>query len=514
MLLRLSDVVRVKIDNRKIEVAAGSTILDAAEKLGIEVPTMCFMKGCEALTSCMVCLVEVAGREDFLPACGTIVEDGMSIMTDTELVREARKTALELLLSDHAGDCMGPCQVACPAKMDIALMIRQIAAGRLDDAIVTVKRDIALPAVLGRICPAPCEKVCRRGALDEAVSICLLKRYVADVDLESDRPYVPVCEPAKNKTVAIVGAGPGGLAAAYYLLQAGYSCTVFDEHEKPGGMLRYGVPEDKLPRDVLDAEIAIIEKLGATFRLKTSIDSDREPADLHKDFDAVVLATGGARVSMLDARSLVRDGGHGGVGKQSGGRPMAVRAVAAGKAAALVVSRSLLRQTATGPAKPFNTSLGRLREEEVENLGAVFAQQRRITPVDSGTGFTDSQGRAEAGRCMHCDCRKAQSCKLRRYARQYGARARRYGGERRLFEQQPVKARTGDVIYEPGKCIDCGLCIQIASQAGEKIGLSFTGRGFDVRVAVPFEHPVAEGLEGCTEKCVAACPTGALAFKD
>ena len=511
MLLRLSDVVRVKIDNREIEVAAGSTILDAAEKLGIEIPTMCFMKGCEALTSCMVCLVEVAGREDFLPACGTIVEDGMSIRTDTEQVREARKTALELLLSDHAGDCMGPCQVACPAKMDIALMIRQIAAGRLDDAIVTVKRDIALPAVLGRICPAPCEKVCRRGALDEAVSICLLKRCVADIDLESDRPYVPVCEPAKNKTVAIGGAGPGGLAAAYYLCQGGYSCTVFDEHEKPGGMLRYGIAEDKLPRDVLDAEIAGIEKLGATFRLKTRIGGDRDPADLHKDFDAVVLATGGARVWMLDAGCSMLDGG---VGKQSGGRPMAVRAVAAGKAAALAVSRSLSGQTATGPAKPFNTSLGRLKEEEVENLRAVFAEERRITLVDSRAGFTDSQGRAEAGRCMHCDCRKAQSCKLRHYARQYGARARRYGGERRLFEQQPVKAQKGDVIYEPSKCINCGLCIQIASQAGEKIGLSFTGRGFDVRVAVPFEHSVAEGLQSCAEKCVAACPTGALAFMD
>jgi len=513
MLLRLSDLVRVKIDNREVEVAAGSTILDAAEKLGIEIPTMCFMKGWEALTSCMVCLVEVAGREDFLPACGTIVEDGMSIRTDTEQVREARKTALELLLSDHAGDCMGPCQAACPAKMDIALMIRQITAGRLDDAIVTVKRDIALPAILGRICPAPCEKVCRRGSLDEAVSICLLKRYVADVDLESDRPYVPACEPAKNKTVAIVGAGPGGLAAAYYLLQGGYGCTVFEEHEKPGGMLRYGVAEDKLPRDVLDAEIAIIEKLGVRFRLKTSVGGDREPADLHKDFDAVVLATGGARVSMLDAGCSMLDGGRGGVGEQAGVRPMAVRAVAAGKAAALAVSRSLSGQAA-GPAKPFNTSLGRLREEEVENLGAIFAEERRITPTDSGAGFTDSQGRAEAGRCMHCDCRKAQSCKLRRYAREYGARSRRFGGERRLFEQQPVKTQKGDVIYEPGKCIDCGLCIQIASQAGEKLGLSFMGRGFDVRVAVPFERPIAEGLEGCAEKCVTACPTGALALKD
>ncbi|MHC4664732.1 MAG: FAD-dependent oxidoreductase, partial [Planctomycetota bacterium] len=242
---------KVFVDHREVEVDNGTTILDAAGNIGIEIPTMCFLKGQKPLTSCMVCVVKASGFDKLVPACATIVEAGMRIETDCQEVHEARKAALELLLSEHVGDCIGPCQVTCPAGMNIPLMIRQIEAGDLREAIATVKKDIALPAVLGRICPAPCEKACRRVAFDEAVSICLLKRYAADVDLESAEPHSPVCKRSQNKRVAIVGAGPAGLAAAYYLLQDGYSCTIFDEHEEPGGMLRYGVPRENLPIDIL-----------------------------------------------------------------------------------------------------------------------------------------------------------------------------------------------------------------------------------------------------------------------
>jgi len=182
---------RLFIDNREVEVDEGATILDAANKLAIDIPTMCFLEGCSPSTSCMVCVVKVEGRPSLLPACGSIAEEGMRVQTDSELIRDTRKAALELLLSDHLGDCMGPCHVTCPAKMDIPLMIRRIAAGKLRDAIATVKTDIALPAVLGRICPKPCERACRRAGIDEAVSICLLKRYVADVDLHSPKALYP-----------------------------------------------------------------------------------------------------------------------------------------------------------------------------------------------------------------------------------------------------------------------------------------------------------------------------------
>ena len=128
---------KLTIDNKNVQVDNGATVLDAAEKLGIQIPTMCYLKGCNALTSCMLCVVKINDSNRLLPACGTIAQESMKVVTDSEEIREARKAALELLLSDHAGDCIGPCQAACPAHMNIPLMIRQIAAGKLRDAIET-----------------------------------------------------------------------------------------------------------------------------------------------------------------------------------------------------------------------------------------------------------------------------------------------------------------------------------------------------------------------------------------
>ncbi len=122
---------KITIDNREVEVEAGTTVLDAAQKLGISIPTLCYLRGHEATTSCMVCVVKLAGANGLVPACGTVVRDGMRVESDSEEVREARKAALELLLSDHVGDCVGPCQMGCPAHMNIPQMIRQIAAGDL-----------------------------------------------------------------------------------------------------------------------------------------------------------------------------------------------------------------------------------------------------------------------------------------------------------------------------------------------------------------------------------------------
>jgi ferredoxin len=513
------------IDNRQVQVEDGATILDAARKLGIEIPTMCFRKGYEASTSCMLCVIKVDGQASLVSSCGTAAKDGMRVETDCQEVRRARRAALELLLSDHAGDCMGPCQVTCPARMNIPLMIRQIAAGKLADAIATVKKDIALPAVLGRICPAPCERACRRAALDDAVSICLLKRYVADVDLESRNPYSPDCASARDKSVAIVGAGPAGLAAAYYLQQAGYGCTVFDEQEKPGGMLRYGVPEQDLPRDVLDKEVALIEKLGVKFRSGTRIGAKLSIGDLHRDFDAVFVAVGELKPG--DAESMGLEAGSRGIAADSttyqtnlpgvfaGGdavrkRKLTVRAVADGKEAAVSISQYLSGQTVTGPAKAFNTRIGKLQDSEKQEFAACAGNKPRVNLPKDTDGFTGEQACEEAARCLHCDCRKAENCKLRQYSREYEARPGRYKGTRRSFVQL---ASHPEVIYEPGKCINCGLCIQIAAEAGEKLGLAFIGRGFDVRVAVPLDRSIAEGLAHSAAKCVAACPTGALAFK-
>ena len=228
---------------------AGSTILDAAERLGIEIPTLCFSRQCEPSTSCLVCLVKLLPSGRMVPACATPVTEDMQVESETDEIHAVRRSTLELLLSDHLGDCVAPCSFGCPAQMNIPQMLRQIAAGELREALVTVKADIAMPAVLGRICPAPCEKVCRRGNLDGAIAICELKRIVADVDLASAAPYLPPCRPASGKRVAIVGGGPAGLAAAYYLAQGGHACTIFDDTDTLGGMFGREIPAEKLPRE-------------------------------------------------------------------------------------------------------------------------------------------------------------------------------------------------------------------------------------------------------------------------
>jgi len=520
-------VPKLRIDNREVAVESGHTILDAARKLGIHIPTLCFRQGQEPNASCMVCVVKLKGQPHLVPACATRAEDGMEVESETPEVHQARRRSLELLLGDHLGDCEAPCQSACPAHMDIPRMIRQIAAGSLRDAIATVKADIPLPAVLGRICPAPCEKVCRRAAADEAVCICLLKRYAADADLASVEPYLPDRRSGNGKRVGIVGAGPAGLSAAYYLLQEGYSCTLLDEHDQPGGALRYGVDEAKLPREVLDAEIETIHRLGAEFRLGVRVGAGPSVAGLQSDFDALLIAVGQVGADQVAALELetspagiridrntyqTSTAGVFAAGDAVRARRLAVCAVADGKGAAAAIDQHLSGREVTGAARPFTTRMGRLEKDEIQTLLAGASRAGRIRPAQGrGAGFAGAEAAAEAHRCLHCDCRKATDCSLRRYAAAYAARPGHYKGQRRRFEQFREHPQ---VIYEPGKCISCGLCVQIAAKAGEPFGLAFIGRGFDVRVAVPFRRSLAEALGKAAAECVAACPTGALAFKE
>ncbi len=517
---------KLSIDNKQIEVPDGWTILDAAEKAGIEIPKMCFLKPYKATTSCMVCVVRLADSDALVPACGWVVQDGMIVDTKSEVVTQSRKAALELLLSDHLGDCIGPCQTACPAQMNIPLMIRQIAAGQYKQALKNVKQDIAMPAVLSRICSAPCEKACRRGQIDEAVSVCLLKRFVADVDLQSQQPWRPECKDLCGKTVAVIGAGPAGLSAAYYLRQSGYQCTVFDDHDKAGGMLRYGIDEDVLPPDILDSEIKTLMDCGIEFKGNVTIGKDIPFDRLRKEFDSVFIAIGkppknsGQLFGLpINEKGIVIERNTYETaleGVFAGGdivrnRRQAVRSVADGKEAAIAISQVLKGQAVSGQRHRFNSRFGKLKDGEKDPVifGASVGQR---TEADSKTGLTAQQAQIESQRCLHCDCRKADNCKLRDIAERYGAKSTRYKDpDRKLFVQNTEHDL---IVYEPGKCIACGLCLQIAAESGEEIGLSFINRGFDVRVDVPFGRPMNVSLLKSAEKCVNCCPTGALALKD
>jgi len=518
-------MIRLTIDNRLVEVEIGATILDAARKLGIEIPTMCWRKEYSPSTSCMVCVVRVNGSQSLVPSCATKAVYGMQVESQSEVINAARRTAIELLLSDHAGDCEGPCQIGCPAEMEIPLMIRQIAAGKLSEAFQTVKRDIALPATLGRICPAPCEKVCRRRQKDSAVSICLLKRYVADVDLASGNPFVPDCAKSVGKTVAVVGAGPAGLAAAYQLAQKGFTVTVYESESRAGGGLLTEELKDRLPQDVVNAEVMTLLKTG--FKLVTGLRAgvDISWAKIRSKADAVFLAMGGIeekdaaelgievkaqtivinRVTYQTSVPGIFAGGNAAGAK----RRLAVRAVADGKEAAESIAQFLTEQEVTGVEKPFNCRMGKLSPENLQRFTASADPAEQVTQVDMDKGFTDDQAVAEARRCLRCDCRKNDACLLRGWAQVLWAKAVAYDCSRREFQQD---ASSAVVIYESGKCIDCGLCIQVAHKYREELGLSFIGRGFTVRVAVPFGGTIAEGLKQAGREAAKVCPTGAISL--
>ena len=134
------------IDGRPVSVPAGTTILSAARKLGLAVPTLCHVEGFEPSASCFLCAVKIEGRPNLWPSCATPAAEGMVVINDSEEVRAARKTSLELLLSDHAGDCIGPCRTGCPARLDIPNFIERISAGDHDKAAEIVTDDLTLPA--------------------------------------------------------------------------------------------------------------------------------------------------------------------------------------------------------------------------------------------------------------------------------------------------------------------------------------------------------------------------------
>lgn len=284
--------MKLTIDGRDVTVEPGTTVLEVARRLGIRIPTLCHVDGFEPSASCFLCAVQVEGRATLSPSCAMPASDGMIVHTNTADVRASRKMALELLLSDHAGDCVGPCMTGCPARFDIPGFLTHVAAGGDRRSAEIASDFLTLPASLGRICPRLCEQRCHRCDSGQSLAVGALHRFAADRDLATGAPYVPHVEPPTGKRVAIVGAGPAGLTAAYHLLRRGHGAVLLDAHDAPGGMLRYGIPEFRLPRDVPDQEIGVIRALGGEFRMRQRIGADVSLEELRRNFDAVFLAIG------------------------------------------------------------------------------------------------------------------------------------------------------------------------------------------------------------------------------
>ncbi|HNR69968.1 MAG TPA: FAD-dependent oxidoreductase [Verrucomicrobiota bacterium] len=677
--------IAIHIDGRPVSVPPGTTILGAARQLGIAIPTLCHVEGFEPSASCFLCAVQIEGRPNLWPSCATPVAPGMAVITNSAEVRAARKTALELLLSDHAGDCVAPCHTGCPAGLDIPGFIARIAAGDNAASARLVTDGLTLPASLGRVCPRLCEQHCRQCDVTEALSIRNLHRFSADYQRQAKSPPPPADPPAPptGRRVAIVGAGPAGLAAAHHLLGQGHAVALFDAHSQPGGMLRYGIPAFRLPRQVLDAEIQAIRALGAEFHLGRRLGRDLALDNLRRDFDAVFLAigaqgsrslgcpgeelatsalefletiadgfppaidgdvivVGGGNTAMDASRCAVRLGARSvrvlyrrtrrempclmeeveaaeaegvqveflvaparlerkegklnlicqrmelgppdasgrarpvpvpgsefalpatcviaaigqhvktdgldhsqlalskwgiaadpktlatnlpGVfagGDAVSGPDLAVRAVAAGKLAAVAIHQYLAGQKVVGTPPLASVMMGKLSEAELAVLLRDIEQAprapmphlpleaRRTTFDEVELGFSLETATRESRRCLGCGCGKAVPCRLRQVATEYGVDPQRFVGERRLFTRDTSHP---DIIFEPGKCILCGACLQVAAQAGEELGLSFAGRGFQVSVAPPFHRPVAEALRQSGRRAAEVCPTGAIMLK-
>ena len=229
----------------------GQTILEVARENDIFIPTLCYDERTKIYGSCGLCMCEVDGNPKLCKACATEIAPGMIVNTNTERVIESRKTNLELLLSNHTGDCRPPCVLACPAQTDCQGYVGLIANGEFEAALELVKDKIPLPAALGRVCPHPCEEACRRGLVDEPISIQQLKRFAADQDLTATDVSCLNVNQIQVRALPSSAAALWDLSAAYFLRQMGHRVTIFEAMPKAGGMLRYGIPEYRLPKAVL-----------------------------------------------------------------------------------------------------------------------------------------------------------------------------------------------------------------------------------------------------------------------
>ncbi|HNT33699.1 MAG TPA: 2Fe-2S iron-sulfur cluster-binding protein, partial [bacterium] len=287
----MSIVVRLTLNGREVQAQEGETILSVAGRSGISIPTLCFLEGRSRLESCGVCVVEVEGQSSLVPSCAFRVTDAMVVRTDTPTVVEARRKALELLLSDHVGDCCAPCELACPAGIDIPGFIRLIVRSQFQEALAVIKRRTAFPGILGRICPRYCEKACRRGQYDESVSICALKRFPTDW-CKAEGESVPVSAAPSGKTVCIIGGGFAGLSVAWFLMREGHQCHIYERETVLGGAVQRYIPEFRLPADGVTCEIDALIAMGLQTHMGSEIATAAQLNELSAQYDVVCLATG------------------------------------------------------------------------------------------------------------------------------------------------------------------------------------------------------------------------------
>jgi len=296
--------VTLTIDDNEIVAEKGLTILEVAKRSDISIPTLCYVKGKPTDKPCDICVVEIADYEkhglkaslkeqSFFRACSTLALDGMNIQTTSKDIITHRQDRLAEISRTHFGDCKAPCNLTCPGQINVQGYIAHVARGEYEEALRLVMERNPFPFSVGRVCPRFCETRCRRILVDDPVHINHLKRFVADWCMSHDiKLTIPKGKPT-GKRIAVIGGGPSGLTAAYYLTKNGHDITVFEAAPKLGGALRYGFPEYKIPKEILDYEINTILRMGISIRLNQKWGKDFSIQELQEQgFDATFVGIG------------------------------------------------------------------------------------------------------------------------------------------------------------------------------------------------------------------------------
>ncbi|MCS7239220.1 MAG: 2Fe-2S iron-sulfur cluster-binding protein [Thermoguttaceae bacterium] len=529
------------INGRQVEVPPGTTILQAAALIGVDIPTLCYLPGKPPLTSCFVCVVKVTnrdGRADIRPACATPITEPVEIDTRSADIEALRREAIELLLAYHLGDCLAPCQLACPLRCDIPTLLGLVRRHELGQAVRLLRQQAGLAHFLAHVCSSPCEKACRRAQWDDGLAIRSLCHALVHWQKDVAAPENTPAPPPQGRRVLIVGAGPTGLSAAWHLGLLGYEVVIREKASGPSaawlqsqaGHSAGASPTAEPAWVALEQDLQIVLASGVKIRWNDPLLAEELPERLLCDWDAVLLACGTEAAKIAAAWGLAVEGQLVAVDKTSWqtsragifaagsavyGKTSPLRRVADGKHAAWALASYLQQGKNTTAENKFVFRAGRLSKEELAVLAQVAssASRQEIALPASGESAsweaTIEQLVNEADRCFRCACVAAGHCKLRQLAAQLGADPRRFAGHRLPLAQIDPH---GPIVYEPRKCVLCGRCVAVAKETSTVAGLTFVGRGFETRVGTPFNQSFAQALGAAGEACVAVCPTGALYF--
>ncbi len=283
--------IKLEINGQTIEANPGQTVLEVVEQQKLDsIPTLCHSPELKPYASCFLCVVELEGKPNLVPSCATPVAPGMKVTTRNARIEKSRQTALELLCSNHYADCVSPCMEGCPAGIDIQSYLVLADLGEYKKAADLIREANPLPGICGRVCVRKCEVVCRRQDVDTSVAINDVKRYITDSPGVYDDD--PIREPAKGASVGIVGSGPAGLTAAWFLGKKGYDPVIYESLPETGGMLRYGIPEYRLPGVEIDREVDYIRRAGVEIHCNTEVGEDITLDQMMDQHAAVFLAPG------------------------------------------------------------------------------------------------------------------------------------------------------------------------------------------------------------------------------